>query len=753
MGIQRYNRPSQTLSRAFSNKLIITVTFIFILTSIFSVWLYSREMEKTNKIKHSEYLLYLSSNLSLPLWNIDKDWINSICNSFVNNEIVSLLEVTTDDGDIVFSMVREEGPSLIVNDQTVFYNDVDVGHVKLGFTKRLLLESNLQMLVRSILPMLFVILGIIISSRLLLSRYVQKPLNHLIIRMGEISDGNYQEQEGRFTHHEMAKILEKFDTMAKKVKKREQSLVRTNLQLEMEITDRMEAETAHRDSEKRYQQLVNELPVGVFRSSTDFNGKYLMVNPALTNMLGYDSDRDLLRQSAKQVYKDPEMRRTFLEMLFREETIQGLSLEMRKKEGELIEVLVSAHMVKDKQGNPVYLDGIIEDVSERNSFERQIRQTQKMEAIGTLAGGIAHDFNNILASIFGFTEAAKMRHAKGKHIEKYFDEILDAGLRARGLIKQMLAFSRQTEVKKMAISVGPLIQETVKFLRASLPAMIEIKRSFSIDDAVVWADPTHIHQILMNLCTNSAHAMQDQGGIIEITLDEVVFDADTNLPARELEPGRYVKIEVRDQGHGIKPELIDKIFDPFYTTKRRGEGTGMGLAVIHGIVREIGGTITVVSSPGQGATFQVLLPFHCGSLDSAASRSMTLNQGSGKILFVDDEEGFLLTGKEILESLGYDVVTASSGEESLLLFNENPDMFDLVITDLAMARMTGLKLAEKLTEIKKNIPVILCTGFSTLIDQSPQGQNGICEVIMKPLLAQELTDAIQRALKDEEDRG
>lgn len=735
------------LSRSFINKLIITVFIIFCVTSLFSLWLYSYESKKTNMAKHSEYLEYLSSNLTLPLWNIDKDWIDSICNSFVKNEIVSLLKVTTDDGETIFSMVSENEPSLIVDKQSILYNDLFVGTVELGFTKRINQKSNFQMLSRSILPMFFVILGLIITSRILLGRLVEKPLNHLITRMDEISAGNYQEQQSSFNHYEITKIIEKFNSMAKEVNKRELSLVQTNLQLESEIADRMEAEKAHQESEKRYQQLVEDLPVGVFRSSTDYEGNYLMVNPAFTKMLGYDSDRELLQCSAKQVYKDPGMRKIFLEMLFQEGTIQGLSLVMKKKQGEPIDVLVSAHLVKNKEGNPDYLDGIIEDVSERNNLERQIRQAQKMEAIGTLAGGIAHDFNNILASIFGFTEAAKMCHAEGKEIEKYFDEILGAGLRARSLIKQMLAFSRQTDVKRMATSVGPIIKETIKFLRASLPAMIEIKRDFSVIDTIVWADPTQIHQILMNLCTNSAYAMQPQGGTLLIALDEVELEVDQHYRIRDLALGRYMKITVMDNGYGVKPEFIDKIFDPFFTTKPRGEGTGMGLAVIHGIVSDMDGAITVSSSPGEGSSFSVYLPVHIGDSDVSTSRSMIPLQGSGKILFVDDEKGFLVSGKEILEGLGYEVKTASSGEESLLIFNENPDNFDLVITDLAMAKMTGFKLAEKLKETKSDIPVILCTGFSAGIDQSILDHREINDIVMKPLLAKELTDAIQRVLE------
>lgn len=738
------NMKKETLSKALISRLAYTVIIIFVVINVFSFWIYSQESKNTYTVKHSEYLAYLNDSLQLSLWNIDRDGVENICNSFSKNEIVSLLRVTDEDGNVLFSMIHEDEPSLIVEKNPVYYRELLVGNVELGFTKRLYQKNNYQMLARGMLPLLFVIIGLMVASKVLLSRLVEQPLNHLISRIEKISEGNYQEQSQTFKHFEIKKILEKFNIMANRVNKRERSLVQINLQLEAEITDRKQAERDLRESQRRYQQLMEDLPVGIFRASAEYDGEYVMVNPAYAKMLGYDSEQDLMNHEAKDVYKSPEMRRVFLEMLFQEKTIQGLNLEFKKKNGQLIEALITAHVVTDKKGKPLYLDGLIEDVTERNSLEKQIRQTQKMEAVGTLAGGIAHDFNNILASIFGFTEAAKMRHAKGQEIEKYFDEILAAGLRARSLVKQMLAFSRQTEVARGATHLGPIIKETVKFLRASLPSSIRIKKDFRVENATVWAHPTQIHQILMNLCTNSSHAMGDRGGVLEIIIDEVVVDGLNNPQLRDLLPGEYIKLSVVDGGHGIPSDIIDRIFEPFYTTKARGEGTGMGLAVIHGIVRDMAGTITVESVPDEGSCFNIFLPYYRGESKIMEAPLFFPRKGKGNILFVDDEEGFLLTGKEYLEALGYEVTSTTDGLGALKMFQNNSKYFDLVITDHDMPQLTGLKLAKLISELRNDIPIILCTGFSVDLDASTKENSGISDVIMKPLLGKELAEAVQK---------
>ncbi len=745
----RATRPQQALSRDLTKKLIFTVSAIFIITSIINYGLNAHEAKGLYTQKSTEYLAYLRDNLEVPLWNIDRDWIESICRSFSKNETVALLKVAGEDGHYLFEMVNAQDPILIKQKSLVLYKGLVIGSVELGLTKRLYEKSNYQMLYRSVLQMIFVIIGLMFSTKLILNRIVQRPLNHLITRIEEISAGEYRQQTQIFDHFEMATILEKFNHMAHKVKSRENSLIDTNKKLESEIVDRREAEEALRESEKRYRQLVEDLPVGMFRSSPLDEGRFQMANPALIKMFGYRAEEEFTHLSAKNIYRDPGMRRHVLEMLFNEGAIQGLELEFRKKDGAHLIGLTSAHLVKDRTGTPLYIDGIIEDITERKNLERQMQQTQKMEAIGTLASGIAHDFNNILSTMFGFTEVVKMRHARGDEIEGQLDEILNAGLRARSLIKQILTFSRQTEVKKTATPIRPIIKETIKFLRASLPATIEIRQNIRAMDSTVLADPTQIHQILMNLCTNSAQAMKD-GGILAVDLEEVLFDQGSDIQYSELKTGKYIRLTVCDTGHGIQKVHLERIFEPFFTSKPRGEGTGMGLAVIHGIVNNMGGGISVVSHPEQGTTFHVLLPKHEGEVKELNLSQYKPRQGRGKILFVDDEEGFIVSGREILEQLGYQVVTAASGQEGISAFKSNPADFDLVITDMVMPKMTGLDLGKEVIKIRPDIPIILCTGFSASVGSKTKKSAGIHHILMKPLLAGELSDAIEKALENKE---
>ena len=742
--------PLKTLSQDLTRRLIFTVSAIFIITSVINYWIYTLEAKARYVEKSSEYLAYLQDNLKVPLWNIDREWIESICWSISKNEMVALLQVTGENGEYLFDMVNEKEPNLIVQKSGITYRNQLIGQVELGLTKRLYMKSNYQILFRSILQMLFVIIGLMLVTRLILNRIVEKPLNHLISRIDEISAGDYRENRHAFDHFEVASILDRFNLMASRVKKREQSLIEANRNLESEIAEREGAEKALRESEKRYRQLVEDLPVGIFRSSPDVQGPFLMANPALRKMFGYGNSGEFDSQTVMNTYQDPDMRRHILDMIFREGSIQGVELGFRKKDGAALVGLVTAHGVTDNNGKPLYIDGIIEDITDRKNLERQIRQAQKMEAIGTLAGGIAHDFNNILSSIFGFAEVAKMRCAQGKDIEGSLNEILTAGLRARSLIKQIVTFSRQTDVRKHRITLDPIVKETVKFLRASLPATIEIQHRIHIPDTTVIADPTQIHQILMNLCLNAAHAME-KGGVLEVALDEATQERRPDRPTQEFTPAKYVRLTVSDNGHGIQKEFIDRIFEPFFTTKPRGEGTGMGLAMVHGIVRDLNGAVSVESEPGRGARFHVLIPMAEGRPEAFPEMRPSPRAGGARILFVDDEEGFTASGKEILAQFGYDVITAASGHEALKILDVDGVGFDLVITDMVMPKMTGIELAKRITQACPRIPIILCTGFSALVDGKAKRNSGIRHTLMKPLLAGELTEAIEHVLKAETD--
>ncbi|OEU74360.1 MAG: hypothetical protein BA864_04950 [Desulfuromonadales bacterium C00003093] len=384
---------------------------------------------------------------------------------------------------------------------------------------------------------------------------------------------------------------------------------------------------------------------------------------------------------------------------------------------------------------------------EKEKLQSQLQQAQKMEAIGTLAGGIAHDFNNVLYAIIGYTELSMDAVPEGSKARGNLQEVLKAADRAKNMVQQILTFSRKTEKEKKPISVQSVLKETVNLIRTSLPSTIEIRQDIDADCGPVMADPTQIHEIIMNLGTNAYHAMREKGGILWITLRQEEIGSDDLKYDLDLHSGSYLKLIVEDTGHGIDSNIMEKIFDPYFTTKGVGEGTGMGLSVVHGIVREHGGDIRVYSEPGKGAAFHVYLPLiESGTVEREIISAEPVPTGTERILFVDDEEQIVQMAQQILESLGYHVTPRTSSVEALEAFRAKPYEFDLVITDMTMPNMTGAELAHKLLEIRPDIPILLCTGFSELIDENKAKAIGIREYVMKPIVKDKIAGTIRKAL-------
>ena len=385
--------------------------------------------------------------------------------------------------------------------------------------------------------------------------------------------------------------------------------------------------------------------------------------------------------------------------------------------------------------------------NDRNKLEIQLRQAQKMEAIGTLAGGIAHDFNNILSPIIGYTEMAMVEAPDNSILERNLNEVMKAAERAKELVYQILTFSRQTEIEKKPVQAQIVVREALKLLRSSIPASIQFEKKINKECGPVLADPTQIHQVLMNLCTNAYHAMADTGGVLTVEFDETVILSDSNPERMHLKPGKYVRLTIGDTGHGMTRAVMEKIFDPYFTTKAQGKGTGLGLAVVHGIVKSMEGDIHVVSEPGKGTSFIIHLPQVESSVEMIPQRtSASLPHGTERILFVDDEGPVALMGKQMLERLGYTVMVQTSSITALEIFKAQPENFDLVITDMSMPHMTGDVLARKILEIQPNIPIVLCTGFSEVVTEDNARAMGISEYIMKPMVMGEIADTVRKAL-------
>lgn len=418
--------------------------------------------------------------------------------------------------------------------------------------------------------------------------------------------------------------------------------------------------------------------------------------------------------------------------------------------GTFYEVEITASPVRDKSGTTINYVSMHRDITHEVRLERELRQAQKMEAIGTLAGGIAHDFNNILAAIVGYAEMACFRVPQGSPVQRYLKQVLASSSRATHLVNHILAFSRQSEQERKPIPVGAIVEEALKLLRSSLPSTIAIRTEIAVppEESIVLADPTQIHQVVMNLCTNAAHSMRAKGGRLGVKLSNTAVDASLASRYPPLKAGPHICLTVSDTGHGMDAATMERIFDPYFTTKGPGEGTGLGLAVVKGIVKNHGGAIVVYSEPEQGTTFHVFLTRTQGQVASEIQAAEALPGGNERVLFVDDEHVLVDLGAEMLESLGYRIIGKTSSIEALETFRDQPEAFDLVITDMTMPDMRGTELAQELMAARPDIPIILCTGFSELIDCDGAQEMGIRALVMKPYVISNLAKTIRKVLEE-----
>jgi PAS domain S-box-containing protein len=511
-----------------------------------------------------------------------------------------------------------------------------------------------------------------------------------------------------------------------------------------DITERKQAEDALRESEEKYRQLFEMESDAIFLIRKN-DGQILEVNAAGSKLYGF-SREELLKMKNTDISVEPDL----TQKATMEQEKEILIRYHRKKDGTVfpVEITVS-HLTW--QGQEVHIAAIrdisfrIESEKEKMKLEEQLRQSHKLEAIGTLAGGIAHDFNNILGIILGNAELAMDDIPEWNPARFNLEEIKTASLRAKDVVYQLLSFARKTKQERKPIKINPIVIGALKLIRSSIPTSIEIRSNIPRDSAIILADPTQINQIMINLCTNAAHAMEEDGGVLEISLDSITLDEST-AQSYELSPGRYIKLTVNDTGHGIDPEIKDRIFDPYFTTREVGKGSGMGLAVVHGIVMNHDGAITVDSEVGKGTTFNVFLPI----VEREAVPEITIDEdlptGKERILFVDDEESIVKMGGQRLERLGYKVESTTNPIEALDLFRSKPDQFDLVITDLTMPKMTGDKLVKEILKIRPNMSIIICTGFSEKMNGEKATAIGASGYLEKPHDKRKLAMTVRNVL-------
>ena len=524
-----------------------------------------------------------------------------------------------------------------------------------------------------------------------------------------------------------------------------------------DITKQRQMESARRESEDRLSMALDVSGAGIWQ--LDLKSGALRVDERIYALLGY-KEPDLAR-GLKFVRKNTapdtwdEINLKFNRHVAGDTTMFDHEFRMQAKQGQWKWFHTKAKVVRfDNHTQPETMVGIIVDTTERKEYEAErkrleskLQQAQKMEAIGTLAGGIAHDFNNILGAMVGYTQLAQLHGEDDSRIKGYVENILKASERAKGLVDQILTFTRQGKSQKVPSDIAVVLKEVIKLIRASIPTTIRIVHTIPTKLGTVMADQTQIHQVLMNLCTNAAHAMENRGGTLAVTLEPLIVEAADGVSGIEdLKPGRFLKLSVADTGTGMDPAVVERIFEPYFTTKAPGEGTGMGLATVHGIVRDHGGRIFVQTHPGEGTVFRVLFPVLDDEAQADHVQPEFYQQGTERILFVDDEKTLTHVGVEMLKALGYDAVGTDDPVEALTLFKEHPDAFDLVITDMTMPHLTGDQLAKEMLKSRPGLPVIICTGFSKFITSKRASTLGVRALLMKPVTVEKLSRTIREVL-------
>jgi PAS domain S-box-containing protein len=525
-----------------------------------------------------------------------------------------------------------------------------------------------------------------------------------------------------------------------------------------DITERKTAEEALRESEEVFRLLFEKSTDGHLLMEGD---RYIDCNEAAMKIAGLSDKAMLIDRTPAEIsperQPDGELSsvkaKRMIEIAVREGThrFEWVRRQADGSERYLDVTLTLLPMKGRKLLHATWRDMTehIQSLRERERLQSQLIQSQKMEAIGNLAGGIAHDFNNILAGIMGYTEFYMDEVQDRPKVYQGMEQVLRAAERAKDLVQQVLTFSRKTEHAKKPVVLAHIVDEVVRFMRASIPTTIEIKPQIGARSDVIIGDPSQLHQVLVNLCTNAGHAMKDKGGILGIELNKAFVDNGSLLQPPPIKHGRYLVLTVRDTGHGISRENLERIFEPYFTTKEKGEGTGLGLAVVHGIVKNHGGEIRVYSEEGRGTEFKVYLPFMEHTIEEKHDRDDTVLPGQGEtILFVDDEQMIVELNKDILENLGYRVVTETDPIKAIEVFKDGCDAFDLVITDKTMPHLTGFDVAQAVRDIRADIPVLLCSGFQEKGDAERIADIGISKLIIKPtsksILARTIRDILDR---------
>ncbi len=797
--------------KSIAAKLLATVfLFYLIVTAVLTATqMVSQYYNVENAIKE-QLLIFertFEDNLAQTLWELDNLELKSIIDGMVELQDIIGVKIEDHNGKNIFSIsgivINQKGEYVSANEQEkkiltegifseLFWHEfpaeythesgtTKVGEVTIYSSSSIVFQKVkfgfIFLVVNAILKTLALWLIFIWVSRFLLNR----PLSIITSTIKQLDLDNIETIKidlNSSDENEFHTIEDAFNRMIKKltlnkreleeltfslnqygehlekvVNERTMELSESNSQLKLEIKERKAAEESLLASEEEYKSTLNNLPVGVVVHAADTS--ILLNNQEAENILGLTYDQmsgktaidpswDFIHEDSNIIkVEDYPVSKVLSTKMPLFDYIMGIN---RPDRDHVTWVIVNAIPVFSKENELEKIIVNFANITDLKQLEERYRQAQKLESIGTLAGGIAHDFNNILFPIIGNTEMILEDIPEDSPLRDNLNEIFTGAMRAGDLVKQILAFSRQDSHEIKLMKMQPVIKEALKLIRSTIPTSIEIKQTISKDCGIIKADPTQIHQVVMNLSTNAYHAMEDTGGELRVNLKEVEL-SEQDLTSTDMGPGKYACLTIADTGYGIDANIKDRIFDPYFTTKEQGKGTGMGLAVTHGIVKNTGGTIQMHSEPGQGTEFHIYLPIEQSSYEQMETQTKEpILHGTEQILLVDDEEAIVFMEKQMLERLGYSVVSRTSSVEALEAFKANPNKFDVVITDMAMPNMSGKKLAVELLKIRSNIPILLCTGFSEKIPDEKAKSMGIKGFLMKPIIRRDLSNMLREVL-------
>ena len=562
------------------------------------------------------------------------------------------------------------------------------------------------------------------------------PINKKVLRKGyHRGEVGHKRSDGTLFITHMTSTLQKDDN----------GRVIGFISVASDLSEQKKVEEALRENEIKFRYLFNLSPQPI--SLTDLNGKVLDVNQKFCEKMQY-SRNEVIGKNTLDLGFPAEDRQTFIDQLIESGDVSGYEIAYRIKDKQSIQVQLYSKLIQLK--GKFYTLTVFHDITAQRKLEAQLVQSQKMEAIGTLAGGIAHDFNNILSAILGYIELAKIYIDPDSKVFPYLEEVFKAGNRAKELVRQILSISRQAEQKRKPVNINLITREALRMLKATLPPSIEINESLGETIRLIKANPVQIHQVVMNLVTNASQSMKDTGGTLAVTLEKEEFLSNVRKNDQDIKSGKYVKLTISDTGYGISKEDRKRIFDPYYTTKAQGMGTGLGLAVAQSIVKKHGGNILFSSKPGIGTDFFVYLPLiddkNIKDSDGILKINALLPTGNEHIMLIDDEETIIDTGREMLEYLGYTVKTYNKSTYALNDFRKSSETYDLIISDMTMPEMNGDELAKKMIDIRPDIPVIICTGYNPKIDEKSAKNIGLKAFIFKPLTFQKLATTVRNVL-------